>query len=446
MRKPIACSLAAISIIAGLLSGCMNGPNAAVSETVDNKSEKVILKFYFWYNESQDNWKTVYKEFEKKYPHIKIESVTAGDNNSVEYLRKLDLAAASGDQIDVMLFSQLQYYTQRAAMKMLEPLNPFIAKDGYKVQDEYYIDPSIGEKTYALPAKKTTFFVMLNNNHLNEAGLPIPKDWTWDEFLDYSKKLTKGEGTNKRYGTFFHTFPSYYQIAQINQMDNYYLYRTDSKTPNIDNPLIRRSLDIRKQAEIIDQSATPYSETISQKLSYRQQYFNEKVSMILIGDYMIPETGGTDKLPATYKTVFAPYPKVNKNDPITTTSGGDLMGVYAKSKHKEEAYQFVRWYTTEGITLQGKYIPSWKKADVSRVLDNIIASSKTPDKVDKETLLYVMNNSIAQKFNIPTPYHDEIDNAYVKEVEKFLLGEVDRETTIYNAEQKIQEIIKNNSK
>lgn len=439
-------SLTAISIIAGLLSGCTGSPNAKNSEVTDKKAEQVTLKFHFWYNEDQDNWKTVYKEFEKKYPNIKIEAVTAGDNNSIEYLKKLDLAAASGDQIDVMMFSLPQQYAQRAAINMLEPLNDYIAKDGYKVQDEYFIDPTIGDKVYALPAKKATFFVMLNKNHLDEAGLPIPKDWTWDEFLDYSKKLTKGEGANKRYGTYFHTFPLFYQLVQFNQMDNYFLYKADGKTLNINTPLIKRSLDIRKQAEVVDKSATPYSETISQKLSYRPQYFSEKASMIITGDFMIPEAGGTDKVPTNFKTVFAPYPRASKNDPITTTLGGDLMAMYAKSKHKEEAYQFIRWYTTEGIQLQGKYIPSWKNADVSKALDNLIASSKTPDKVDKESLLYVMKNSIPQKFIIPVSYHDEIDKVYNKEVEKFLLGEADADTAIKNATQKVQEVIKNNSK
>ncbi|WP_171655607.1 ABC transporter substrate-binding protein [Paenibacillus foliorum] len=439
-------NLVIVSIFTGLLSGCGVNTSGKSAEVATKTVEPVTLKFHFWYNEDQDNWKAVYKQFEKKYPNIKIESVTAGDNNSLDYLKKLDLAAASGDQVDVMMFSAPQYYTQRAAIQMLEPLNSYIAKDGYKVQDEYYFDPSIGDKTYALPAKKATFFVMLNKNHLDEAGLAVPKDWTWDEFLDYSKKLTKGEGANKRYGTYFHTFPLYYQIAQINQMENAFLYKPDGKSINIENPLIKKSLDILRQAEIMDKSATPYSEVISQKLNYRPQYFNEKASMILTGDFMIPEAGGTDKVPANFKTAFAPYPKVNKNDPTTTISGGDLMGVYAKSKHKEEAYQFVRWYTTEGITLQGKYIPTWKKADVSKVLDNLIASSKTPDKVDKESLLNVMKSSIPQKFSIPVPYHDEIDKAYVKEIERFLLGEVDTDTAIKNASQKVQEVIKNNNK
>ncbi|WP_284645837.1 ABC transporter substrate-binding protein [Paenibacillus silviterrae] len=446
MKKRYASGMIAVSLLAGLLSAC--GGGAATSEKKADggtSGNPVTLKFHFWYNEDQDNWKKVYEAFEKKYPNIKIQAVTAGDNNSLEYLKKLDLAAASGDQIDVMMFSAPSYYAQRAAINMLEPLNSYIEKDGYKVADEYYLDPSIGGKTYALPAKKVTFFVMMNKKHLDEAGLSVPKEWTWDEFLDYSKKLTKGEGTAKRYGTYFHTFPIYYQLVQNTQMENTYLYK-DGGALNVDTPQIRRSLDIRKQAEMVDKSATPYSETISQKLNYRPQYFNEKVSMIVTGDFMIPEAGGTDKVPANFKTVFAPLPKVNKGDQNVTNAASDLIGVYSKSKHKQEAYQFIRWYTTEGIQLQGKYIPSWKKADVSKSLDAIIAGSKTPEQIDKESLNHVMKTSVAQKFAIPASYHDEAEKVYVKEIERFLLGEVDADQAIKNAVQKVEEVIKKNSK
>ncbi|MDQ8733922.1 extracellular solute-binding protein [Paenibacillus sp. LHD-38] len=443
-KKHWAFILTSIALIVGLLSGCAGGGTQNGEQSApENNANQVTLKLHFWYNEDQDNWKTVYSEFQKKYPNIKIEAVTAGDNNANEYLKRLDLASASGDQIDIMMFSNATYYSQRVTANMLEPLNDYIAKDGFKMEDEYYMDTTYGDTVYGLPAKKNIYFVMMNKNHLDEAGLSVPKDWTWDEFLDYSKKLTKGEGASKRYGTYFHTFSQYYHMALSNQPDDYFLVKPDGKTLNIDSPLVRRSLEIRQQAEMVDKSATPYSETMSQKLNYRPQYFNEKTSMILTGDFMIPEAGGSDKVPANFPTVFAPYPKVNKTDPISTITAGDIMAVSSKSKHKQEAYDFVRWYTTEGIQLQGKYMPAWKKADLNKVIDTLIASSKTPDMIDKETLMYTMTNSISQKYNIPLPFNEELEVAFKKDVEKFLLGEADMDATINSAVQKAQEIIEN---
>ncbi|RKP58165.1 extracellular solute-binding protein [Cohnella endophytica] len=452
----------AISLIAVMLVGCGSkasnkSSDASASQSASSqesnsapvsadKKEMVTLKFFHWYNDDQDKWNDVYKAFQEKYPYIKVESVTAGDNNSQEYLKKLDLAAASGDQIDLMMFSAPQYYAQRAAINMLEPLDDYIAKDGYKVADDYYSDPAINGKTYGLPAKKVSFFVLLNKNHLDEAGLTVPKEWTWDEYLEYAKKLTKGEGTNKRYGTYFHSWSNYTQLAQGFQMDDYYLLKPDGKTLNVETPLMKKSLEIRHQAEFVDKSATPFSEIVSQKLNYRPQYFSEKASMIVTGDFLIPETGGTDKVPANFKTAFAPLPTVNKGDPQTTTNASDLLSVYSKSKHKEEAYLFARWYTTEGIQLQGKYIPSYKKADIAKVIDNQLASAKTPEMVDKESLLYVMQNQIPQNFVVPVSYYDQADQAFLKEMDLFLLGKEDVDTALKNAAAKIQEVVNSNSK
>lgn len=408
-------------------------------------SKPVTIKLYMWYNEQQDQWPLIYKAFQEKYPAIRIEAVTLGNNNSTEYLKKLDLAAATGDQLDVILFSNASDYAQRVALGMLEPLDSYMDHDGFKLQDEYMLDPSIHGKAYGIPGKKSTFLTMINKNALDEAGLRVPKDWTWDEYLSYSKQLTRGDGAAKRYGTYFHyTFPLYTQLALFNQMENSALIRTDG-TSNMDNPLIRQSLEIRRQAEQTDRSATPYAEMIGQKLNYGPQYLSGKAAMILIGDFMVAQAGGTEQSPAHFKTVFAPVPKVNPDDPSTTSVTCDIMSVYAKSQHKQEAYDFIRWYSTEGIQLQGRYIPSWKKANLSQVIDKIVASSKQPELVDKESLLYVLQHQIPQRFNIPPSYESDADNAFMDEATKFLLGVQDLDTTLINAKQRVEAVLAANN-
>ena len=48
---------------------------------------------------------------------------------------------------------------------------------------------------------------------------------------------------------------------------------------------------------------------------------------------------------------------------------GDLISVSKTSDHKQEAYDFMRWMSTEGIVEQGVFIPSWKEADLDTVLE-----------------------------------------------------------------------------
>ncbi|HIW32866.1 MAG TPA: extracellular solute-binding protein, partial [Candidatus Paenibacillus intestinavium] len=395
LKKWLSSSLLAAMVIV-LLVGCSSntGSNAGGNTSKTNtESGQTTLKVYTWYNLENEKFDVIKSEFEKAYPNIKIEYVSAGDNNANEHVKKVDLAAASNEDMDVIMFSSPAHYAQRLALGMLEPLDDYLAKDGLNFDEEYSVDTKVDGKYYGLPGKSVNFFVAINENHLKEANLPLPTDWTWDEFLDYAAKMTKLDGEKKRYGTYFHTWVNpYVMLANANVADNSYLVTDDFKSANIDTASMRKSLEIRLQADQ-DKIATPYAEVISQKLNYRPQYFNEEASMILTGTFMIPEVGGTDKVPATFKTVFAPMPKMNKEDPTTSDITSDLVTVYSKSKNKQAAYTFARWFTTEGLVVQGRNIPSWKKANLENVLDVIIDATNNPEMVDKASALRFFNES-----------------------------------------------------
>src|SRR5699024_5618298 len=77
--------------------------------------------------------------------------------------------------------------------------------------NEYY-DDTISQREidghyYSLPAKKMTYTILYNKDMFDEAGVPYPEpDWTYDEFLETAKALTKGEGNDKVYG---YMYPGY---------------------------------------------------------------------------------------------------------------------------------------------------------------------------------------------------------------------------------------------
>jgi multiple sugar transport system substrate-binding protein len=445
-------------MLALLLAGCSSAAPSGTGETdsaanqdstpaestdsadKEPAKEPVTIKLHNWYVKKVDNWDQVIAEFEKKYPNIKVEFVSAEDNNSNEYLKKLDLAAASGEDLDVIMFNSMTYHVQRVELGMMEPLDSYLEKEGVVLTDEYTVDTRINGKTYGLPGKSVSPFVMINESHMKDAGLAVPKDWTWDEFMDFAKKLTKTENGKTRYGTYFHIWPQFQYLVQINQPSNPNLTTDDGKTANVDNPFMRKSLEMRLTGDK-EGWATPYAEVISQKLNYRPQYFNQDTSMLFMYSYMIPEAGGSDAVPANFKTVFAPLPKVNSSDKIIGNIGSDILGIYSKSKHKEEAYTFIRWFTTEGIVLQGKAVPSWKKANMEQVLDKIIAGTKTPEMIDKESLLYVMENTIPNSPAVAVPYHAELEKILGEEFDKMMLSGQDMETTIKTAQDKMQKVI-----
>ncbi|MHA6530817.1 ABC transporter substrate-binding protein [Paenibacillus sp. BAC0078] len=461
-RKVWPAAIAGVLMLS-LLAGC-GGNNAANSNEEAGKAtngaaagstEKTNLRLYTYGTEEAYNWKHTLEAYEAANPDVTIELVQLSEKGDTqEAFKKLDLEAASSAQMDILMFSDAAGYAQRVALGMAEPLDDYIAKDGYKVEEDYKVDTHLDGKVYALPGKFNPWYVLLNKDNLDEAGLAVPTDWTWDDFAGYAKKLTKGEGASKRYGAYFHGpqaggWMEFLKLKMENQPQNSEFLKADG-TSNLDDPNFKATLELRLRMEKEDKSSVPYTDMISQKLAYRTQFFNQSASMILIGSWMNTEIGGTEKVPLNFNLAVAPFPKNNAGDengltPVTT----DYVAVAAKSKNKEAAYKFVRWYTTEGQLVQGKNIPAWSKVtsdQVEGIIDTILAGTKNPEKVDKKSLVDTLVASKASAIIPPATYQAEVYKAINEEYEKMILGDQDVDTTIQNAQDRVNKIISANKK
>ncbi|MDQ1004507.1 multiple sugar transport system substrate-binding protein [Neobacillus niacini] len=430
-----------------LVTGCSEIDNKALS---DSKNEnKVTIKFHSHGNEKSYNWKNTIDAFEKKYPNIDVELVILSEKGDTqEATKKLDLAAASGEQMDVIMFSESASYSQRVSMGMVAPLDEFIKKEGYKVSEEYKVDTEINGKYYALPGKFNPWYVLLNKDHLDAAGLKIPKDWTWDEFMEYAKAMTR----DGHYGTYFHgpqngSWMEYLRLALASEAEKTE-FTTDDGNSNLNHSLFKKTLEIRVKMEKADQSAVPYADILTNKLNYREQFFNQAASSIIIGSWMNSELGGTEINPLNFNITVAPFPKNDKADiggytPVTT----DYMAIAAKSEHKKEAYTFIRWYTTEGQIIQGKNVPSWNKVsdrELTKIIDKILGGTKNPERIDEDSLIHVLTNSKSSKIISPVPNQAEIYKVLNEEYEKLIFGEQNIDRTIEVSQERVQEILNNN--
>ncbi|WP_416147700.1 ABC transporter substrate-binding protein [Salipaludibacillus sp. HK11] len=406
-------------------------------------SEPVTIRLHHWYNTEQDNWDVVIDAFEAEHPHIKVESITPENNDANETMQQIDLAAASGDDLDAIIVNDAANYSQRVSQGMFEPLNQYLDDNGIDYEEEYGVDTSVDGDYYALPGKFNGFFVMLNQDALEENGLDVPEEWTWDEYMEYAEILSEGEGSDRRYGTFFHTWTDYLKLAAFNQHEDSNLIKDDGVTSNVDSDRIRQSLEIRQRGHEED-SATPYADTISLDLNYRPQFFGGSAAMIMTGTWMINDSGGVEE-GTEFTTAFAPYPQAQEGDPITSPSGADFMAMYSGSEHKDEVFEFLRWYTTEGIVTQSKFLPDFQGVDMEEVVNNLLEESDVNvDLINMESLIHTLEVQEAAALSIPPAFISEVETAYSGEVERFLLDEQDLETTIENAHEAVQNVIDQN--
>ncbi|NOU69679.1 extracellular solute-binding protein [Paenibacillus sp. LMG 31461] len=445
-RNAFTVMLIVLLIASLVLSACSKAPAESEGAKGNNGQssgkEPVTIKFLHWYNEETGNWNKVIKEFEKENPGIKVESMPLVDNvNATDYLKKLDLMTASGDAMDVVMFHSLGEFSKRVKIGMMEPLDEFLSKDGINVAKEYLLDPKIDGKYYGLPAKYVVSMMMLNKKHLDEAGLKVPESWTWEEYAQYAKALTKGEGAAKRYGTFLRDSYPHYAVKVSGLPEKNYIVNDDS-TYNGDQPSFRESLELRNQMENIDKSAVPLSETISQKLDYRQQFFTGKASMMPAGSWMITEWGN---FTPDFPIAWAPMPtSLPDSKEVYSIPQGDMIGVAKKSVNKEAAYKFVRWFTTKGLDVQGKSLSGWKQSDRVKAVDALVASTKNPNAIDKTSLLKSLDQTLASKTMIAPVYITEAEKAFVDEAQLYLLGTQDIDKTMSKIKEKITKIIASN--
>jgi len=466
MKRTLWFGLACLVLVMGLLSACSgrgsqssqpssspsgSSPASSPSASASQPSrEPVTIKFHTHGVEQQYNWSETIAAFQEKYPHIKVDLVVLSEKgDSQEALQKLDLEAASGAQLDVLMFSDPASYAQRVGIGMVAPLDEFIAREGFRVEEEYKVNTTLDGKVYALPGKFNPWYVLLNQDHLEAAGLPVPKDWTWDDFASYAKQLT----TPDHYGTYFHGpqnggWMEFLKLHLGNRINESTEFLKPDGSSNLDSPHFRKTLELRWKLEKEDKSAVPYADMLSQKLHYRTQFFTQAASMILIGSWMNSELGGTEQNPLSHRVAVAPYPKNDPSDPVGVTPvTTDFMAVAEKSQHKEAAYTFIRWYTTEGLANYGRNVPSWNGVSseaLESIIDNILSATQHPELVDKESLLYTLSNSKSGMIVPPVSYQSEVYKALNEEFELFILGEQNLDTTLKKMQDRVQQIIDSN--
>ncbi|MEU8707786.1 extracellular solute-binding protein [Streptomyces sp. NPDC048565] len=130
--------------------------------------------------------KTVVKDFEKKYPKVKVKLVNAGTNDAQYTALQNALQAGSG----VPDVAQIEYYAvgQFALGKSLEDLSGYGAGE-YK--DDYSPGPwnAVTEEdaVYALPMDSGPMALFYNKKVLDKYQIAIPT--TWDEYLEAARAL-----------------------------------------------------------------------------------------------------------------------------------------------------------------------------------------------------------------------------------------------------------------
>ena len=208
MFKRISWSFSLVLLLAMVVSACAPvAPTAAPAASSDSgaaASGTTTITWAVWGSpEEVASHQVVADAFMKEHPEFKIEiwAQPWGD-----YFTKIKTLWASGDSASIPDVAFLWPTPSYAAQGVLENLDPFIEKSGYKT-DDYW--PGLLESAkydghiYGFPRDIDVSVLYYNKAIFDEVGVAYPTDaWTWDDLAAASEKLTKKDASGKveRYG------------------------------------------------------------------------------------------------------------------------------------------------------------------------------------------------------------------------------------------------------
>jgi multiple sugar transport system substrate-binding protein len=144
-------------------------------------------------------------DFTHHHPMIQVSLVHVPSQG--DYRKRLGVDFAAGTPADVILLNYRRYGAF-AARGVLEPLGPYLERSPVIRAADFFVQalqPFRWQGTLmCIPQNLSSLVVYYNRDLFDRAGVPRPTDdWTWDEFLQAARALTRdtrGTGRVDQYG------------------------------------------------------------------------------------------------------------------------------------------------------------------------------------------------------------------------------------------------------
>ena len=258
-----------------------------------------------------------------------------------QYWTMLEAGATGGSLPDVfwMHSNEIARYSE---YEMLLDLTNRI-KDSKKLEMDKFPKDIVqiynweGTKQYAVPKDIDTIALWYNKTMFDEAGVPYPdKDWTWDDYAEAAKKLTKADGS--QYG--FALRPTNDQAGWNNIVYDMggYVISDDKKSSGFDQPGTIKALTFI--TDLMKEGYAPPYEVMAENTE-EALFEAGKVAMITAGSWMLPELCNNDYVKANCD--IADLPKDAASGKRISIYNGLGWAASANTGMPEEAWKLIEY-------------------------------------------------------------------------------------------------------
>lgn len=322
---------------------------------------KVKLVFSDWHL-TEPVWEQSLKEaiamFEAENPDIEVElDYVSYAEKETKYITAIE----AGVGPDVF---HLHAYSLRSFIEKgyLYDITDFIKAEGPCWYGADFLDPwfptplelmQMEGRYYALPGDFMSMVLIYNKNLFAEAGLdPNRPPRTWDEFLEYAKKLTRdrdGDGTIDTWG--FGTIGAISPGFELRFTPVLFSHGGDYLTPG--DKCAALNTDSAKEAfkffaELYTvHGVIPPGVTAQHPGTVRELMAGEKIAMLFGSGWTAPIVNGINpELNAFEVLEAAPVPvKAGISPEFTTTAWLSSWMINKNTKHPEEAWKLLKFIT-----------------------------------------------------------------------------------------------------
>jgi len=279
--------------------------------------------------------KEMVEKFEQRYPdiHVKVEFSNSG-------FQKLKIRIAGGDAPDVFynISDRMPALVLRDAILNL---TPFVERDEEVSLEKYFPESVqsclVNKDLYLFPFHFSTDLLFYNKDLFDESGVAYPNsDWTWNDFLEAAKKLTKREKKRVlQYGTL--------QPRTLLMIRSFggECFDPTLKEVLIDSPETREALtflvDLEKRHQV---TPTPGQLRDIDKEDGLELFSSGKVAMFVGRTYMVTEFTKIDR----FSWDVAPVPLGAKRYSRLAVGGNCISKT---TQNPEAAWKFVKFYSGE---------------------------------------------------------------------------------------------------
>ncbi len=393
------------------------------------KEEEIVLKLWSMQQSDRrviDNQNSVIADFQEKYPNVTIElEVTP----YAAYRDKLLVAAKGGNPPDISVVDHI-WNPEFAAAGLIIPLDDYLRASSIK-KDVFFKgawDTAVYKnKVWGIPMDVGAWEDLYYNVDLfAKAGVSVPK--TWDEWLKVGRKLTvdtNKDGEIDQWGLYLLGAKSEATIVFIDSLifSNGGKITSDDGTRGLlDSPQVIEAMEFYKKLVEIAPPGVPNADQ-----EQSSQYFTTgKVAMETIGEWE-QETIINRAPDLNWKIASIPVPK--RGDTFHATFGGWNFVIYKDSKHKDIAWKFIEFASTEERNFKMASLTPGRLDAAQKYLSEF--------KRQPEVIFEIMENAYPRPIS---PIYPQVSEIQQEMVQDFLLGKSVRQACI-DANKKLNDLL-----